>query len=305
MTLPISKSSLCEVKRCRYIASETVEAFSQQAEPRDAVDEVARERYAEARRVFPMIALPAAVFIAYLTERAPAGVALELGLRQLHTTDLYLACACRQGDPRALAAFEDHCVRGLDRVLGRLGLDDDAIAEIKQQVRSRVLTGARAELADFGGRGDLRGWIRVMAVRLALQHLRRGRREQPLDEDDRLPALVAPGDLALDPAKGAYRAQFAQAFEAALHALASRDRTVLRQHYLDGLTIDELGALYRVHRSTAARLVQRARDQVIEATRARMMADLGVGSPDLDSIMRLIRSRLEISMRALLRGRRR
>lgn len=284
-----------------------MEVFSQPDEPRDAVDELASDLLAAARRAFPMIALPGAVFITYLIERVAVGVPLEAGLRQLHATDLYLACACGTGCPRALAAFEDHCLRGLDRVLGRLGLDGDAIAEIKQQIRSRVLAGdgGRAELTDFAGRGDLRGWIRVMAVRLALQHQRRVRRELPLDEDDRLPQLVAPGDLALDPAKGAYRAQFKQAFEAALHALPSRDRTLLRQHYLDGLTIDELGALYRVHRSTAARLVMRARDQVLEATRATMMADLGVAPPDLDSIMRMIRSQIEISMRALLRGRRR
>jgi RNA polymerase sigma-70 factor (ECF subfamily) len=79
----------------------------------------------------------------------------------------------------------------------------------------------------------------------------------------------------------------------------------LRQHYVDGLTIDELGKLYRMHRSTAARLVVRARGLVLEATRAQMMSRLEVHSQDLDSIMRMIRSQLDISLLGLRRDRRR
>jgi RNA polymerase sigma-70 factor (ECF subfamily) len=116
--------------------------------------------------------------------------------------------------------------------------------------------------------------------------------------------MVAPGNPELDYAKGIYRKEFKQAFEGALRELPDRERTVLRQHYIDGLTIDDIGNLYRVHRSTAARLVARARTLVLEATRARMMCQLDVQSQDLDSIMRMIRSQIDISLRVLERGRR-
>jgi RNA polymerase sigma-70 factor (ECF subfamily) len=237
------------------------------------------------------------VFVAYLGERLPSDLPPLLALRQVHATDLYLACACARGDVRAFDAFDELCLRRLDRVLHSMSIDADVIAEIKQDIRSRVLIGdgGRATIVDFSGRGDLRGWVRVMAVRQALQRLRRGRREDSIEDDEMLERLVAPYNTELDYAKGVYRQEFKRAFQSALRALPVRERTLLRQHYIDALTVDQLGVLYRVHRSTAARLIERARHAVLEGTRARMQAQLGLQPGDLDSILRMIRSQLEIS----------
>jgi RNA polymerase sigma-70 factor (ECF subfamily) len=122
-----------------------------------------------------------------------------------------------------------------------------------------------------------------------------------VEDDELLRRLVVPGDPALDYAKEIYRQAFKRAFEAALRTLPDRERTLLRQHYLDGLSIDKLASLYRVHRATAARLLVRARVRVLEATRAQMMSQLDVRSQDLDSILRLIRSQIEISLHDLQR----
>jgi RNA polymerase sigma-70 factor (ECF subfamily) len=180
-------------------------------------------------------------------------------------------------------------------------------AEVKQDIRGRVLVGdgGRAAIVEFSGRGDLRGWVRVMAVRQALRLQCRARREVSVDDDELLQRIVVPGNPELDYAKVIYRQEFKRAFEGALRALPDRERTLLRQHHVDGLTIDELGSLYRVHRSTAARLLVSARLLVLEATRTRMMSQLDVQPQDLDSIMRMIRSQIEISLDGLQRGRRR
>jgi RNA polymerase sigma-70 factor (ECF subfamily) len=269
------------------------------------VDATLLEIVVAARSVFPLISLPCETFIPYLGERLESSVSVPLALRQMHAVDLYLACACGLGDVHAFAAFEYRCLRDLDHVLAKLAIDADATEEVKQEIRSRVLAGdgGRAQIRDFTGRGNLRGWVRVMAIRLALLRKQRARREVPLDEDQRLQHLVA-CDAIPDPRKEHYRTQFKTAFEAALRALPGRERTLLRQHYLDGLSIDEIGVLYRVHRSTAARLLVRARALVLEATRSRMISGLGVQPPELDSIMRMIRSRIEISLHVLLRRKR-
>src|ERR1043166_2364898 len=47
-----------------------------------------------AQRGFPTFRVPIDVFVAYLWERLPAGVPRRAGLRQMHTSDLYLACGC-------------------------------------------------------------------------------------------------------------------------------------------------------------------------------------------------------------------
>jgi RNA polymerase sigma-70 factor (ECF subfamily) len=255
----------------------------------------------------PTFSVPREEFVAYLWARLPADVPPEFALAQMHTADLYLACACARGDAQAVAAFDEHCLSQLDRVLGKMGIDADASAEVKQEIRRRVLVGdgRRPEIVDFSGRGDLRSWVRVMAVRQALRRQERARRDIAVEDDELLERIVAPENPELDYAKGMYREEFKRAFEAALKALPDRERTLLRQHYIDGLTIDEIGHLYRVHRSTAARLLVRARTRVLEATRAQMMCQLDVQSKDLDSIMRMIRSQIDISLHVLQRGRKR
>ena len=260
-----------------------------------------------AQDAYPTVCLPSEVFLAYLGDRLPSEVPLPLAIRQTHTADLYLACACARRDVRALAAFDDRCLRPLDRVLLGMGIADDVIAEVKQEIRNRVLIGdgKPPKIVEFEGRGDLRSWVRVIAVRWALQRQSRARREQPADDDRLLHDIVGSSNPELDHAKGLYRREFKRAFEEALRELPARELVLLRQHHVDGSTIDELAALYRVHRATAARMLVRARMFVLEATRARMMAQLRVQPDELDSILRMIRSNLDVSLGIALRRRKR
>jgi RNA polymerase sigma-70 factor (ECF subfamily) len=258
-----------------------------------------------ARRACPAIELPPEVFVAYLGDRLPVHVPLAVALRQTHTADLYLACACARRDVRAFALFEDRCINRLDRMLAKMGICEDLCAEIKQDIRDRVLIGSRgpAEILDYTGRGDLRGWVHVMAARQAVRRQHRARRECPLNDGEMLAQAAVAGSPESEYVKRVYGREFKAAFEGALRDLPDRERLLLRQHYVDALTIDELAALYRVHRSTAARLVERARLLVLEETHARMLSRLEVQPQELESIIRMIRSQLEITLRALRRRR--
>jgi RNA polymerase sigma-70 factor (ECF subfamily) len=275
--------------------------------PGRSTDPLWQEIVESARRSFPTVDLPAEVYVAYLRERIPADVAEPVGLRQMYTADLYLACACARGDRNAVAVFEEHYLSRLDRVLGGMGFDADTRADVKQDVRSCLLVGdgQRAEIVDFVGRGDLRSWVRVVAVRRALRRRLAARHEVAVEDCELLQRIVAPGDPELDYAKRIYRDAFQRAFANAVQTLPDRERTILRQHHLDGLTVEQLGALYRVHRATAARMVVRARVLLLEATRADMMTQLEVESQELDSILRMIRSRIDVSVQDLKRRRRR
>jgi RNA polymerase sigma-70 factor (ECF subfamily) len=264
------------------------------------------ELYDKACAAWPGVHVSVAAFADYVGSRLPADAPAEEALRRIHALDLYLACACADGQPAALAAFDRHCLSVVDRALPRLRVDEDLILEIKQQLRERLLVrqGGPPRIVEFSGRGDLRSWLRVMAVRDALATLRRARKESPVEDEVLMQAIWHAGDAELAPMKDAYRSEFKRAFADALKATAERDRTLLRQHVIDGLGIDELGRLYRVHRATAARWVERARREVLERTRAALMDRLQVAAPELDSIMRLIQSRIEVSVRILMRRRR-
>ena len=195
-----------------------------------------------AQRTFPTFCLPPEVFAAYLRERLPPDLPPPIALRRMHTSDLYLACACAHGDPNAIAVLDERCLGQFDRALSKIGIDRDTVAEVKQDIRYRMLVGdgGRAEIIDFAGRGDLRGWVRVMATRQALRRQGRARREQVTEDNELWQHLVATEPRIFDHAKERYRREFKRAFETALRALPHREKTLLRQHYLDGATLDEV-----------------------------------------------------------------
>ncbi len=253
-----------------------------------------------ARAAWPAVEISDETFVTHLARHLPDHAPALESLSQLRTSDLYLATACASGDVHAVAAFERYCMSGLDRALGRLRLSTDEIAEVKQRIRYRVLVAdGRPRILEFSGRGALPSWVRAMAVREAFRVVKRSPRETGLDDSERLLAYVVKDER--DRANAYYRQVFAQAFDRALRQLEPRVQTMLRQHVIDGLTIDQLSALYRVHRATAARTLERARRTILAATRSRMRATLDVGSTELSSILRSIRSRLEVSLRGLRR----
>ena len=270
------------------------------------LDEIVRS----ARLAWPTVELRPEQFVTHLLRHLPDDVPRATALAQMHTDDLYLARACELGDKHAVLAFEQHCMTGLETALFRYRAFSDLAAEVKQRVREYLLVGNASPpgIEGFSGRGDLRSWVRIIAVREAInlvrQLQRRSRRETAIDDDSLLHEYVTPGDPELEHIKARYVEEFKQAFSAALRGLPARDQTWLRQHVIDGLSIDQLGALYRVHRATAARNLQRARRAVLMATRERMASRLQVGSSELDSILRLIRSRLQVTLRWLIRRRR-
>jgi RNA polymerase sigma-70 factor (ECF subfamily) len=255
----------------------------------------------EAHRTWPAVTVSDGDFVAYVGERLPAEESAAAALTKLCTRDLYLALACSRGDTRALATFEAHCVETIDAALARLGASNDIVTEVKQRLRRSLLVadGAAPAIAQFSGRGNLRAWVRVIAVREALALVRQSRKDTPIEDALLAQKLIPADDPELAYLKGMYRQEFKTAFAEAMAGLGDRERTLLRQHMLDGLNIDELGALYRVHRATAARWLESARRKLVERTLASLRSRLRVQPEELDSILRLIRSQLDVSVGGL------
>jgi RNA polymerase sigma-70 factor, ECF subfamily len=262
---------------------------------------------AAAERAWPGFSLSTPRFLAFLADKLPVGEPLEPALAQLCIDDLYLACACSDRDPRALAEFDRQLVPIVERAATRRGATASQAAEVQQIVRERLLLprvagdDEQARIADFSGRGNLRAWIRVVATRETLRLLGRPQREVPTDEDAVAALMPADAGVELEHFKAVYREEFKQAFREAIAALTDRERVLLRQHALDGLSIDRLADFYGVHRATTARWIDAARKSVLERTRKALGRRLHVPSAELDSIMRMIDSRLDITLPTLLR----
>jgi RNA polymerase sigma-70 factor, ECF subfamily len=176
------------------------------------------------------------------------------------------------------------------------GLADDAELKLRERL---FLVGEddAPRLASYSGRGDLGAWLRAAAVRTAID-LMRTRRVVPVD-----PHALGDAGAAVDPLLAAlkqrYRDEFRAAFAEASAQLTDRERTLLRYRFLDGLSIDEIALLYRVHRATIARWIAATRESLFEGTRTRLMARLAVTDSEVDSVLRLIDSQLEASIEAL------
>jgi RNA polymerase sigma-70 factor (ECF subfamily) len=253
---------------------------------------------ARARADRPTLEVPAEAFVAHVARKASATTQLD----KLVAADLYLACACARADPAALEALEAGPFGAAAAAVAR-GANPDVLEDAKQVVRRQLLTsdGTRPPgIADYAGRGALGAWLRVVLTRELVRLSGVARRHPQVDTDE----LAALPEVGSDPEVGylkqVYRDEFKGAFTAALGALSAEQRAVLRYHFVERLSIDDIGVLEGVSRATAARRVAAARAALLDGTRRALGARLGVPEAELNSMLPLIESQIELSLPRLL-----
>jgi len=263
-------------------------------------------RFEGARQRWPEVALDQETFDAYVERRLkpsnlnPGDPEPEAELSDDALAELYLACACSAGDATALALFDAHYLGAVPAALAHMRLPSATVDDVRQHVRSTLLVSedGKCRLDDYAGRGRLRGLVQVVAVRHAISLLRKTKREVP---GDALTELASPEHSPeLHYMKESYRREFKRAFERAVRQLSSRDRNFLRLHLFGGLTVEQCGDIYGVHRATATRWLAKLRSGLLKETRRELGVQLEVSSEELDSLMELIQSRFEVSMERIL-----
>ena len=243
------------------------------------------------RSAWPGIEVPDAQLAAHLA---------RLELPEAPHADLYLACAVAAGDPLALSTFDKTVLAHVGSFVARIDGSAQFADEVRQILRDRLLVmraGAPPRIADYAGRGPLGGWVRVAAVRAAIDLRRDVHAEVRLSSAPGLASEMSP-DLQLVRAK--YQASYEDALRAALAALDAKERNLLRMTVVDGLTVDRIGLVYQVHRATAARWIQAVRRKVLDAVYDRLGERLRLSPDELDSVTALIQSQLQVSLSGLL-----
>jgi RNA polymerase sigma-70 factor (ECF subfamily) len=224
-------------------------------------------------------------------------------VESLDAAELYLAAGCARGDPAALVQFRARFFDVLAAPLRRMGLDAGQRDDVWQMLCTRLLVGDRGaapRIVRYAGAGQLAGLVRVAATRLALNWLKRARRDVDDDGLDELPATGSDPELHF--MKREHRAALKEELEAAIHDLDVRQRMVLRLHLVERLGIDSIAAICSVHRATAARQVALAKKMLTIGVRLRLVARWHVTDPDLAALRSLVDSQLELSLRRLLAG---
>jgi RNA polymerase sigma-70 factor, ECF subfamily len=244
---------------------------------------------------------------------AAAGIAAVRA--STHHADLGLVWACLAKAPAAQRVV-DRAIRGeAERAVRELRRPTWLADEVHQELAQRVLVpadGAAPRLAQYAGQAALGRWLGVAAARTALNLVRRDRRLAPLEEnnhdDDALAAAVGGDPAALPPELALVRDRYAREVEGAIRAAFAaldnpRDRNLLRLYYLERVGLDRLGQMFGVHGSTVSRWLAALRETIVDDTRHRLAEQLGmIGKfEDVDSLIRAVRSELDLTLSRILR----
>jgi RNA polymerase sigma-70 factor (ECF subfamily) len=269
-----------------------------EAEGREILEQDLQRLVHDAAAAAPGVRLDPERFIAHVARWLPLDRPPQEALAALRLDQLYLACAAAEGQAAAIAKIEQH---HFDRAAAALRSLGSVADEALQRVREHLFVarpGRLPKIADYAGRGELAGWIRTTAMREAF-HLLAPSREVPAD-DRALGGYALPAaDPAVELMKRRYGASFKQALADALARLPEETRAELRRYYLEGLGLEQIAALEGVAASTVSRRLEKARRTLHDETRRSLAASLRIADDEVDSILRVLDSRLELSRGAL------
>jgi RNA polymerase sigma-70 factor (ECF subfamily) len=175
--------------------------------------------------------------------------------------------------------------------------------EIRQLLAMRLVLGDAdhpPRIVEYSGRGALGGWVRIAAVRLALDVARQGARVLNETFDDALLQLTVDGGLERELVKNRYSQHFRDGFREALARTPAPERALLRLHYLEGMTTAAMAAAYRVSRPTIVRRIAEARAHVLESTAQVVKEALQLTTQSYDELLAVVRSELEITVEKLM-----
>jgi RNA polymerase sigma-70 factor, ECF subfamily len=262
---------------------------------------------ARGRAAWPTINIEGETFAGYVRERLEAGEGAAEAA-DLHVEDLYLACGCTLGMNEAVRALDERYMSHVGAYLSRIDRSSMFIDDVRQKLREKLLVpveiSQKPKIASYSGRGALGSWMQVAAIRTAL-NLRRDEKQppgtKPFDDEDSDDALALPNpELRLLQRK--HRDDFRAAFAQSVAALDVEARQLLRWHFLDGLSLGQIGAMRKVDKSTVSRWLATARQALFDETQRLLQQQLRVPASDVASLMRVVRDELDdVSLERLLK----
>jgi RNA polymerase sigma-70 factor (ECF subfamily) len=259
-------------------------------------DPIARAA-AAARARWPEIALRDEDFARHLRTAGVSGAfTSERG------EELFLAAACAAAEPGALRALERDYLASMGAYVGaRFHVTDAFLDELRQAVRLRLIFDRPPRITGYRGTGTLRAFIRVVSVRLALDLVEaRGRQPALMDPEMIARRFGASPAVESQLTRAEHGPRFQAAIEEAVVQLTAREKAVLRFHFVEGLNIEAIGRIYRVHRATVARWLVDIRGRIFRAVEQRMAIELEMSPSEFRSLVGLMRDELKLSFSRVL-----
>ena len=182
--------------------------------------------------------------------------------RGLCVADLALARACARGNERAwerfIAVYRQPLTRAAIAITGSDTLGRDLADQLYAELYGLDERDGqrRCPLLSYRGRGSLMGWLRTILAQRHVDHYRRTRREEPIEEFD------APAPDPLPQTQARELSLLEQAIAQAVSDRDAEERYLLAAYYLDEQTLLEIAHVLGVHEATVSRRLHRATDQI-------------------------------------------
>ena len=257
------------------------------------------EAWARARQSWPRIQLDREHFVRHCDRvlgDAPASAWAA------HGAELYLCCASAAADVAAQSVLSTQYMSRLERQLSESNDDAELVQEALQALRIKLLVGADPKIGRFAARGPLGHWLRAAAKRTLLDVVRARRAQRQAEREAPVRDWFHEPDLVAAIGTARYAQTFLDGLRHSISALDEQDRSLIKQAVVDGSTIDVLGVIHAIHRSTASRRLQRIRQGIALAVRRQLKARHQLSDGDIDELASDLCEWLQPSLRALLAG---
>jgi RNA polymerase sigma-70 factor len=251
---------------------------------------------------WPDITLDPADFAAHLAMHMPPDVDRTAHIASL-AEDLFLACACALSIPRALNIFDQEYMPRVAVYVSHIDPTPSFADEMRQLLRERLLAprpGGRPRIAEYSGRGALAAWLRIAAVRVALNHRARPDEARRTDDEAVLDQLSTEAAPELQVLRARHLPALEGALRQAVAQLGAEQRVILRMYFASGHSTERIATALRVNRSTAARRLVAAREAVFAETRRLLQEQLPLLTEEFASFARALHDQLNISLSQLL-----
>jgi len=224
--------------------------------------------------------------------------------RGRHSGDVVLAVACLAKETWAIQLFEDTTIAAAEKAIRKYSTDAAFLEDIMQMLRVQLLVGSEEKpptLSIYNAKGSLGAWVSVCAIRLTLYQLRtsRNRKEDNYEWADVL-TEAGTGSPELDAIKHRFRDSFSAAVKQTCSSLPSRQRAVLRMHFVEDLSVASIATAYAVNRTTVWRWIEQARDELQKGILEHLQASDPLSRGELPEIARMIQSQLDLGLSQLL-----
>jgi RNA polymerase sigma-70 factor (ECF subfamily) len=264
-----------------------------------ALEKVLASLYARGREAHPRLLVDEPAFgrhLARCTSDAKAGA-----LADLPAEDLYLACACAVRARGAATAFERTYGVVIRRAIVRVIKTADERQEAEQRAWHHIFVEdgpGPPRITQYRGRGPLESWVSVAAMRVAVSFARAESAERRLRS--KVVADTAGVDAEWKSMKEQLRVAFETAVAEAVGGLKPRERLILKLHVVSGMTLEAIGKSLGVSRQAVSKTFARSREGILDEVESLLKQRLKISKKDLSSVLRIVASRLDVSISRVL-----